>query len=58
MTIMKHTSMKDIEGHREEESEATAKAYYYMLSAAQQPLHRHTKVFQLDAIARLMAVKS
>ena len=29
-----------------------------MLSAAQQPLHGHTKVCQLDAIARLMAVKS
>ena len=29
-----------------------------MLGAAQQPLHGHTKVSQLDAIARLMAVKS
>ena len=43
---------------RREEPEATAKAYYDMLSAAQQPLHRHSKVSQLDAIARLMAVKS
>ena len=46
------------EWHREEELEATAKAYYYMLSMAQQPLHGHTKVSQLDAISRLMAVKS
>ena len=46
------------EARREEEPEATAKAYYEMLSAAQQPLHGHTKVSQLDAIARLMAVKS
>ena len=46
------------EASREEEPEATAKAYYDMLSAAQQPLHGHTKVSQLDAIARLMAVKS
>ena len=46
------------EARREEEPEATAKAYYEMLSMAQQPLHGHTKVSQLDAIARLMAVKS
>jgi len=47
------------EGRREEEEpEATAKAYYDMLAAAQQPLHGHTKVSQLDAIGRLMAVKS
>ena len=46
------------EGRREEEPEATAKAYYDMLSAAQQPLHGYSKVSQLDAIARLMAVKS
>ena len=48
------------EGHREEEEEpeATAKAYYDMLAAAQQPLHGHNKVSQLDAIGRLMAVKS
>jgi len=29
-----------------------------MLAAAQQPLHGHSKVSQLDAIGRLMAVKS
>ena len=46
------------EGCREEEPEATAKVYYYMLSTTQQPLHGHIKVSQLDAIARLMAVKS
>ena len=46
------------EGHREKEPEATAKTYYYMLSAAQQPLHGHAKVSQLDAIACLMALKS
>jgi len=47
------------EGERsEEEPEPTAKAYYDMLAAAQEPLHGHTKVSQLDAIARLMAVKS
>ena len=46
------------EGRREEEPEATAKAYYDMLSAAQQPLHGHTKVSKLDDIACLMAMKS
>ena len=47
----------DEEG-REEEPEATAKAYNDMFPAVQQPLHGHTKVSQLDAIGRLMAVKS
>ena len=46
------------EGHRDEEPEATAKAYYDMLSAAQKPLHGQTKVSQLDAIGCLMAFKS
>ena len=46
------------EGRREEEPEPTTKVYYDMLSAAQQPLHGYAKVSQLDAIARLMAVKS
>jgi len=43
---------------REEEPEPTAKAYYDMLAVAQEPLHGHTKVSQLDAIVRLMAMKS
>ena len=43
---------------REEEPEPTAKAYYDILAVAQEPLHGHTKISQLDAIARLMAVKS
>ena len=42
---------------RREEPEPTTKVYYDMLSAAQQPLHGHAKVSQLDAIARLMAIK-
>ena len=46
------------EGRTEEETEAIAKVYYDMLAAAQEPLHGHTKVSQLDAIARLMAMKS
>jgi hypothetical protein len=43
---------------REEEPEATIKADYDMLSSAQKPLHGHTKVFQLDGIGCVMALKS
>ena len=42
------------EGPQEEEPEATVKAYYEMLEAAQKPLHGQTKVSQLDGIGRLM----
>jgi hypothetical protein len=42
----------------EEEPEATAKAFYDMFAAAQKPLHGQTKFSQLDAIGRLMALKS
>ena len=43
---------------RTEEPEATAKAFYDMFAAAQKPLHDQTKVSQLDAIGRIMALKS
>jgi len=46
------------EGFMEEEPEETAKAYYDMLSSAQKPLHGDTTVSQLDAIGRVMALKS
>ncbi|KAG8082401.1 hypothetical protein GUJ93_ZPchr0014g46908 [Zizania palustris] len=46
------------EAREEEVPEPTAKAFYDMLSASKQPLHGHTKVSQLDAIARLLAIKS
>ena len=42
----------------EDPPEATTKAYYNMLSSAQKPFHGHTDVSQLDAIERLMALKS
>ena len=38
----------------EDPPEATAKAYYDMLSSVQKPFHEHTNVFQLDAIGRIM----
>ena len=47
-----------IEGLEEEEPEETAKAFYDMLEAAQQPLHEKTMLSKLDAISRLIAVKS
>ena len=46
------------EGCTEEEPEATAKAFYDMFAAPQKPLHGQTKVSQLDAIGRIMALKS
>ena len=46
------------EGHTTEEPEATAKAFYDMFATAQKPLHGQTKVSQLDAIGRIMALKS
>jgi hypothetical protein len=46
------------EGRTEEEMEATAKAFYDMLSSAQKPLHDRTTVSQLDSIGRLMGFKS
>ena len=42
----------------EEEPEPVARAFFEMLSAANQPLHEHTQVCILDAITRLLAVKS
>jgi hypothetical protein len=46
------------EESREKEPEPSAKVYYAMLAAEQNPLHQHTKLSQLDSIGRLMAVKS
>jgi hypothetical protein len=45
-------------GRTEEEMEETAKAFYDMMSSAQKPLHDQTTVSQLDAIGRLMGLKS
>jgi hypothetical protein len=42
----------------EQDPEPTAKAFYDMLSAATQPLHKHTQISRLDAILCLMTVKS
>ena len=48
-----------VEGLEEEEDpEETAKAFYTMMEAAQKPLHEKTMVSQLDAISRLIALKS
>ncbi|TVU50191.1 hypothetical protein EJB05_01553, partial [Eragrostis curvula] len=42
----------------EEEPEESTKCFYDMFEASQKPFHGHTRVSKLDAIARLMAVKS
>jgi hypothetical protein len=38
--------------------EATAQLFFNMMDSAQKPLHDWTKVSQLDAIGRLMGLKS
>jgi hypothetical protein len=42
----------------EEDLEETTKTYYTMMEAAKKPLHETTMVLQLDAISRLIALKS
>jgi hypothetical protein len=46
------------EGRTEEEMEATAKAFYDMMSSAQKPLHDRTTISQLNAIGCLIGFKS
>lgn len=46
------------EGLVEEDPEETAKAFYEMMSSAQKPLHEKTTMSQLDAIGRLLGLKS
>jgi hypothetical protein len=46
------------EGRTEEEPEASTKAFYDMLSSTQKPVHHITTVSQLDAIGRLLGLKS
>jgi hypothetical protein len=42
----------------EQDPEETAKAYYTMMEVAKQPLHENTNMSQLDAISRLIGLKS
>jgi hypothetical protein len=46
------------EGLMEEDPEETAKAFYEMMSSAQKPLHEKTTMSQLDAVGRLLGLKS
>jgi hypothetical protein len=46
------------EGRSEDEPEATANAFYDMFDATCKLLHDNTNVSQLDAIGRIMALKS
>jgi hypothetical protein len=45
------------EAQTSEEPEQSTKKFYEAMFAAQKPLHPHTEVTQLDAVARLMAFK-
>jgi hypothetical protein len=47
-----------VERRMEDEPEVTAKAFYNIFDATQNPLHGLTKVSQLDVIGRIMALKS
>jgi hypothetical protein len=42
----------------DEDPEPSARAFFEMLAAANQPLHEHTQISQLDAVTRLVAIKS
>jgi hypothetical protein len=42
----------------EEELAPSARAFFEMSSAVSQPLHEHVQVYVLDAVTRLLAVKS
>ena len=42
----------------DDEMEESANAFYAMLESSKRPLHAHTEVWQLDAIAQVMALKA
>ena len=42
----------------DDEMEESTKAFQEMLESSQRPLHEHTELCQLDAIAQLMALKA
>ena len=44
--------------NKDEQMEESAKAFYAMLESSKRPLHEHTKISQLDAIAQVMALKA
>ena len=46
------------EGRGKEEMEVAAQAFYDVMDSAQKPLHDRSMVSQLDAIGRLMGLKS
>jgi hypothetical protein len=46
------------EGREEAEMQAAVDVFKYMMDSAAKPLHAHSEVSQLDAISRLMGLKS
>ena len=52
--------VQDFDDARDEddEMEESAKAFYEMLESSKRPLHAHTELCQLDAIAQVMALKA
>ena len=47
-----------VDEREKEEMEAATKAFYEMMNSAQKPLYDRSSVSELDAIGRLMALKS
>jgi hypothetical protein len=56
--VVDYNEARGNEGLLEEDPEETANAFYEMMSSAQKPLHEKTTMSQLDAIGRLLALKS
>jgi hypothetical protein len=56
--VVDYNEARGNEGLVEEDLEETAKAFYEMMYLAQKPLHEKTTILQLDAIGRLLVLKS
>jgi len=56
--VVDYNEARGYEGLVEEDPKETAKVFYEMMSLAQKPLHEKTRMSQLDAIGRLIALKS
>ena len=52
--------VQDFDDARDEddEMEESAKSFYEMLESSKRPLHAHTELCQIDAIAQVMALKA
>jgi hypothetical protein len=56
--IVDYNEARGNEGLVEEDPEESTKAFYEMMESAKKPLHGHTTMSLLDAMGRLMGLKS